>query len=192
MLQFDEETHTYTLAGRTVPSVTQILSFGEDLSRIPAWTAERGKAVHLAAQFDDEGDLDEESLDPIVRPYLDAYRRWRVKCAPRFLGIELMVWGEHDGLQFCGTIDRVALIEDRLAVLDLKTGSPRPEHAAQVAAYAVAYTQQHDGQCPEHQGCIYLGRDGSYDVRTYDDGAGWEYFVDKLRAYYAATREGVK
>ncbi|MFP6656186.1 MAG: PD-(D/E)XK nuclease family protein [Myxococcota bacterium] len=57
---------------------------------------------------------------------------------------------------YAGTIDRVATINGKTWVLDLKTGRKSPKtHALQGAAYAIAYEQRHevlvDGFC-----CVYL------------------------------------
>lgn len=183
---FDENgQHEYRLDGRKIPSVTQILSHGQDLSRIPAWTSQRGTALHLATELWDEQDLDENSVDPLVRPHLDAYVRWCAADKPHFIATEHRVWGEIGGLTYCGTIDRVALIRGRIVLIDIKSGAPRKEHGAQVAAYAVAY-EQRSGVIDSRAG-LYLGKDGAPTLKFYNESAHLDYFKQKLAAYYAAT-----
>lgn len=186
-LEFFEDDHVYKLDGVKVPSVTQILSFGQDLSRIPAWTAQRGTALHLATEYDDAGDLDEDSVDPLVRPHLIAYRKWKEAVKYNFIETEYRVWGEVEGMRYCGTIDRVGVCgRDLLRVLDLKSGAPRREHGAQVCAYARAYEQRH-GRPVFDQGCVYLDKSGEWSEKTYDPRDGHaDYFMTKLRAYYEA------
>lgn len=80
-LIFDEASHTYTLSGFGValPSVTGILKaegfidgrFYDEYSR------DRGSLVHLATHYDDMGELDEVSLDPVIVPYVEAWRKFK-------------------------------------------------------------------------------------------------------------------
>lgn len=188
-LTFDESEHAYALDGVRIPSVTQILSFQQDLSRIPAWTSLRGTAFHLATEYDDAGDLDESSVDPLVRPHLDAYRKWKAATRPSFGGTELRVWGEIDGLKFAGTIDRVIRFDfgRDVHLADLKSGQPRKEHGAQLAAYAAAYTQQ---MYEEVRGCkgVYCTKDGTFSERPYDGREYLEMFREKLHRYYEEAK----
>ena len=192
-LTFDEAEHAYALDGVRIPSVTQILSFGQDLSRIPAWTSLRGTAFHLATEYDDMGDLDESSIDPLVKPHLDAYRKWKAATKPRFYLTEYRVWGEIDGLRFAGTIDRVIDTThpcDTLPsqiVADLKSGWPRKEHGAQLAAYAVALTQR---KATPVSGCkgVYCTKDGTFTERPYDGREYLEMFREKLHRYYEEAK----
>lgn len=182
--------HEYRLDGIKIPSVTSILSFGQDLSRIPAWTSQRGTALHLATEYDDVGDLDEDSVDPLVLPHLIAYRKWKVSAAPVFVATEIRVWGEIEGMRYCGTIDRVvaAMTSDTgVEILDVKSGAPRKEHGAQVQAYAAAYRQRTGARVRSCAG-LYVGKDETWELRQYYE-AHLEMFVQKLRAYYAAQGE---
>ena len=181
-LTLDEAEHAYALDGVRIPSVTQILSFGQDLSRIPAWTSLRGTAFHLATEYDDAGDLDESSVDPLVRPHLSAYRKWKAATNPEFTHTEVRVWGQLENLKFAGTLDRVTTTP---SVLDVKSGAPRREHGAQIAAYSAAWLQR-TGQETRHNAAIYCGKDGDWKVVEY--GAEClQMFIDKLRAYYKAN-----
>lgn len=186
-LEFFAEAHEYRLDGQRVPSVTQILSWNTDTSRIPAWTAHRGTALHLAAQFLDEGDLDWDSVDPIVLPHLERYRDFRDTQKPEYEAIELPVWGEIDGLRFAGMIDRVRVLRSHRRVTDLKSGKPRAEHGAQVQAYKVAL-QQRFGY--DDVGCsgLYLPNDGPWVEKQYNEPHHLETFRAKLRRYYAEAR----
>lgn len=184
-LAFDAEAHEYKLSGVRIPSVTQVLSFGQDLSRIPRWTAERGTAFHLATEYDDEGDLDEESVDALVRPHLEAYRKWKAATKPQFFRSEFKVWGEIAGMRFAGTIDRAVYVSAMdVALVDLKSGSPRKEHGAQLAAYEVAFARQYGGLSV--RGCkgVYCDKEGRFSERLYDGREYLETFRRKLGEWY--------
>lgn len=110
-LTFDGETHTYTAGGRSVPSVTQVLKRVGliDDRWVDEHALSRGRAVHAVIQYDLEGDLDEASIADEIRPYVDAWRRFRA---------------ETGGL--------------KAGLIEVKTGaSPPPWAALQLAAYAL-------------------------------------------------------
>lgn len=116
----------------TLPHVTWVLKAAglvDDrwFSQESAW---RGSCVHLACQYDDQGDLDEASLDPVTVGYLKAWRKCKKEMCLQFNGIEV---SKQDSLYgYCGRIDRIL----GGAVLDLKTGGSHPAHRLQLAAYA--------------------------------------------------------
>ena len=142
-LGFDPEAHAYWIGQERLPSVTQILS--ESGMVDTRWFTEearlRGQAVHLACQFDDEGDLDESELDPALIGYLYAWRNFvrDYEFQPDADGIERRLY--HPTYRYAGTLDRkgTALVRNlgRTKVLiDLKTGIALPAYALQLAAYA--------------------------------------------------------
>lgn len=159
--QFDEKTHTYTAGGVVYPSVTQIL---KDLGFIdnPHYTeesAQRGTDVHLATAYDDQGRLDWETVDPAIRPYVDAWRAWRQASGmgePRHIEYRIASTLQ----QFAGCIDRVWTKPDKATVSDIKTGGPEGWHRLQLAAYAALYPQM--GEAPEMVDgiLVYLSNDG--------------------------------
>jgi hypothetical protein len=81
MIHFEPLTHTYTLDGVRLPSVTQVLQRAGliDFSRIPApillSARDRGAAVHRALHYYNEGDLDAafQYEFPEYWPYLEAW-----------------------------------------------------------------------------------------------------------------------
>ena len=76
---FDEAEHAYHHNGVRLPSVTQILQAEGfiDMRFFDAYSRERGRLVHLATHYDDMGELDEDTLDPVIEPYLRAWRKFR-------------------------------------------------------------------------------------------------------------------
>lgn len=70
--EFDPVAHRYTLDGRVLPSVTQILRGLDDFSHVPARVLERardrGTRVHSACNLDVLGTLDEATVDDEVAP----------------------------------------------------------------------------------------------------------------------------
>lgn len=139
-----------------------------DDSRRDERAMERGTAVHMATAFDDEGDLDEQSVTAEVAPYLDGYRKWR-----REMGAEIVGKPEQKvadlALGIEGTLDRLVKFNGNLYVVDLKTGSPAPWHRWQVALYRLLWALQEKQPTPLGA-ALYLDGDSSYK---------WVEFVDR-------------
>lgn len=122
VLTFDPVQHTYCIDGRPVPSVTQVL---KDVGLIDtSWFTEearlRGTYVHLATQYLDEGDLADESVNPLYRGYVQAYQRFLDTALPAWDRIEHRVCDPVLG--YAGTFDRVGVLQGRRWLVDIKTG----------------------------------------------------------------------
>jgi hypothetical protein len=106
--------------------VTEILDRARlrpDFSRVDpsvlAHASMRGKAVHRAIELHEANDLDETSLHPEVRPYFDAYLRFREETEHEPIASEIPlvhpVWG------YVGHPDRVGWLRGgRRVCLDWK------------------------------------------------------------------------
>ena len=81
MIEFRESDHSYWFDGIRVPGVSEIIE-GAGLTDPNAqkyytkFHADRGTAVHKACELYDKGILDEDSLDPEVVGYLEAYKKF--------------------------------------------------------------------------------------------------------------------
>lgn len=147
MLQFDADKHEYRLDGAVVPSVTQVTDgLLTDLSMVPPdilrRAAEFGQAVHAACEYDDDGTLDEDSLDVSLLPYLAGYRKFKAEAKPEVLANELKVYSRKYG--FAGTLDRVMRFGRGLprCLVDLKTNTQLlPAVGPQTAAYQLAWEE---------------------------------------------------
>ena len=78
---FEPEGHVYTWNGRRLPSITQILKAEGfiDTSHYDEWSRDKGSMVHLACHYDLAGELDEDTLDDEIRPYLAAFRKFMAR-----------------------------------------------------------------------------------------------------------------
>jgi len=138
MLKFDSESHTYTLGGRTLPSVTGILKnaglidtrFYTDEARL------RGSYVHKAIHLYLIGKLDENTIDPIIKPYFDAFLDWKWKCNVEVIQTEKIIL--HRALGYAGALDLLVKMSERNWLLDVKSGSMSPWAAIQTAGYFMA------------------------------------------------------
>lgn len=181
-LHFDPESHTYRVGGAVVPSVTQLLRpVGFDYDTIPQYrveyAAQRGTAVHLATEFDDDGDLDDESIDLEILPYVQAWRRFREESGFQVFRSEVRVYSERHG--FAGTFDCLGVLNGRLSIVEKKTTAAlHPSTAIQVSAYMRAFNE---GKPRDEQAkrcySVWLRRDGTYRLDEHDPDTHWGAFL---------------
>lgn len=152
-----------TLTETQLPRVTKILADAGlvDTTWFTAEGCERGQMVHLACQYLDEGDLDEDSLDPALMGYVEAYKSFRAQqgaCEWEWIECPRQ---DPMGL-YRGTPDRIVIVRPR-SLWDLKGGAPLRWHAIQTAAYVNMlpdpYSYRRFG--------LYLKPNGQYSVREY-------------------------
>lgn len=163
LLTFDEQSHTYRYQGVEVVSVTQAIKAAgliED-GYYTEYSRQRGTAVHFATQLDDEGDLDEDSLDPAITPYVEAARKFRRDTGfvpelieSRFCLIQL---------GYAGMLDRYGHMGKTKVVLDYKTGPVRPWTRLQLGAYG---NSMPNGASIERY-AVQLKDDGDYKITRY-------------------------
>jgi hypothetical protein len=169
VLEFDETTHTYSIAGARVPSVTEILgSCGiVDYSHLPPETREmalaRGRAVHEAIALDIMNDLDEASAEEAgVMGYVEAARGARIDIGVASPTVELRVF--HPLYRYAGTLD---LIDGKL-LIDWKTNSTEHWVRYQLAAYCAAlcagYGMSVHGEARIRRIAVELHADSSYRI----------------------------
>lgn len=141
---FDEATHTYTVDGRPVPSVTQVLQAVGivDYSHIPPgtrkWALERGRMVHLYTQYDDQAMLDDSVVDPHVAPFLAAWRRFRLESG--FTPDLIEHRGYNASFDYAGMLDRRGTLPKfGRVMLDIKTNHAEEWVRLQLAGYSAFF-----------------------------------------------------
>jgi len=107
-LTFEEETHTFTANGKVVPSVTTVLKkagMTPDYSFVDPWYAQRGTYIHRATELWENGVLDEDTVDPLIAGYVDAYKACRRDFPVMVMAQEVRLW--HPVHLYAGIIDMV-------------------------------------------------------------------------------------
>lgn len=167
-LTLQEPGHIYRADGVIVPSVTQVLSDVGiiDYSMIPAEDRERylqrGKDVHVATHYDDEGDLDEAAFDENLRGYLEAWRKFRAETG--FVPALIEYRGFHSIYRYAGTLDRTGSWKGQAKILlDLKSGDLPWWTTTQLAAYAAFF----DSPGSFRRVGVELHDDGTYRVQEF-------------------------
>lgn len=168
-----DEHHVYRYRGKIVPGVTRIMDHTlRDLSTIAKAVLENareiGTLVHDATELDVKDELDPDSVDPSIKPYMRAWHQFRLEVKPVFLSSEEMVY--HHTYGYAGTLDHRTVINGEEGILDKKTGIPDKSDAVQLSAYK--HAKFHDSEILQRtqKGWILsLRNDGTYRLREYKD-----------------------
>ena len=168
-LLFDEEAHRYTVNGKIIPSVTQIISAVGlyEYDHVPAETlavaAERGRIVHTYIEWYEQGVLDENSIDPELGGYFEAYLR--LKSSGKLPETpSLIEWrGFSEKYGYAGTLDQMYFDD---WINDHKTCEPSPVHGLQVSAYWIL-RHPNIAEKPRKLTCDYLTKEGDFELVEY-------------------------
>lgn len=184
-LNFRAEDHKYFVESgplgdptiEELPSVTRCLEDAGiiDWSMVPPAVLERardrGTAVHQALHYFDDGELDQDSLDPALHPYVMAYAQFKNQAQFEPLLVEHMVWSPV--YRYAGRMDRVGIMGPALGsakelppgdwLIDFKSGVVLPGHKIQLAAYAMLLPEPRKYR----RAALQLKPDGSYKLYEY-------------------------
>jgi hypothetical protein len=191
ILTFDEATHTYHLGGAQIPNVTTILEPLIDYSGIP-WrimeaARQRGDYVHKACELYCWGLLDEESIEPEYKPYIEAFKKFmaETKFEPEF--IEQRVF--HSKLRYAGTLDLGGILPPlgrvrtpRRALIDIKTTF---KLMASVGPQTAAYLEAWNSTAPKDQRFevrygLHLQKTGQYKLLPFKEPSDMNIFLSCL------------
>jgi len=162
--------------------ILAITGASRDHSQTDPFYAERGNAVHLGVKLINDDALDDSSVDPVIKPYLDDYRKILVDNKDDLIIIasEIACYSElHD---YCTTIDLIVKYKGQLEIWDLKTGkSIDPAVELQTAGGQIAW-EEHNG-AHRIQGRRYLKIIGDGDPKIGPDHSEVpaSLFIDVLR-----------
>lgn len=186
-IDFNEEKHEYTVGGEHIPSVSEILAplnaerYASINPMVLQDAARRGKAVHELTEAIDYG-LDPEEIDPDLDGYVDAYYQFLFDHDVEWSMIEQIVGNyrtEGEPPLYAGTVDRVGVVDGKLAVVDIKTYASMTTESqmtasCQTALYRSAIEDAYDE--PHKRYILHLRKDGTYrliDLGEFDRKRGW-------------------
>lgn len=176
MLTFEEQNHLYKWNGSPVPGVTQIINDAGLVDRsfvdenYLAWKGDLGKKVHLATELYDKDDLNLETLSPVLKSYLDGWKKFRSDYG--LVPIEIETQKFHPLYKYAGRLDRVMVppivgMSNPAILVDIKSGVKMKHHAIQLAGYELLYNYGKPRfEQIKRRLCVYLNPDG-YRVEEY-------------------------
>ena len=169
MLNFDPESHIYTIDGKIVPSVTGVVARVRNgfavSDAVINQAARRGSIIHEYCELIDYG-APPELVEPQLVGYVNAYQAFLRDYMPKWEYIEKPL-GDAE-LGFAGTLDRLGVIGKRKAIVDIKTTSSMDREAkiqlaCQLAGYGILANSNGLGVDFDYLG-VNLKANGKYTV----------------------------
>jgi len=162
---YDKDKHEYTLDGKVLPTVTQIL---KEVGLIDTtWFTEsatmRGTDVHKMCHFYDESDLDESQVPEDLKGYLEAWKKFKSDMCLVFTAIEVPLYSET--YQYAGTPDRLGTSFGKGILIDIKSGIPQSWVRYQLAAYDILAGNSN----VRERWCVQLKPDGNFSIMPFQD-----------------------
>jgi len=178
LIAFDPDTHTYAIGGQQVPSVTGILA---DMGFIDSqwftdYARERGKLVHRIIHWHITGELDEETIDPVLRGYFDAWLAFEKDTGFISSKTERVMGSVR--YRFCGTPDHIGTLNGQEAVIDAKTGAIYHHVGLQLAGYEIL------AGTPLKRYALQLKEDGKYSLKQFTDRQDRGIFLAALSCWH--------
>ena len=163
-IEFNTEKHEYKVGGIVVPSVTQMLESAGfiDTRFFNESSATRGTYVHQSCEWLDNGELDEESLDPKLKGYIEGYKSFLEDTGAKVIANELRVYNKD--LNYAGTLDKIIEMNGKRYLVDLKTGIPSDWHKLQLLAYNIAEKEMFDAESFPMI-ALYVNKEGGYKIK---------------------------
>jgi hypothetical protein len=181
ILTFDPIKHCYSLNGKPMNGVSSILKRSGlvDFSGIPIETLERarqfGVAVHKVCELYDKKTLDVSSVAEPIFPYLEAWQAFLKDHTIEIIEIEKPVYSKR--FWYAGTPDRIATMNGKPTILDLKSSSSiYPSMRLQLAAYQIAYEELKGGKIKQRV-IVQLLKDGKYKLEPCADESDRDVFI---------------
>ena len=180
------EDHKYTVDGVRKPSVTEILeAIGFiDKQWYTEYGRDRGSHFHLARHYYDENDLDTDTLDPAIEPYLEGYKKFRRDNEVIIVESEVEHYNETWG--FCGKPDADIILNGHPTVVDFKTGKLMAWTALQLVLYSLFY------DTPRKRLGVQINANGTYKLFPFTDRRDMNTALSAVHCYKWQLNHGRK
>jgi hypothetical protein len=196
-IEFEEETHTYRIDGKVVPSVTQCLALLDPFQKVDRHILEAardfGSKGHRAMALLIRDRLDWDALDPALKPYIESGAKFLGDFLGNVvIGSECIVGDAVLGV--AGTIDLV-MENDRLTeIVEFKFTSQLPDGVGpQTAAYQKLWFRglRTPRALTCRRRCVVLGP-GGYRTYLLTDPSDWSDFLSCLNVTKRRRKYGIE
>ncbi len=142
-INFEEEKHEYTVDGKVVPSVSEIMQcatclyYTKDIPQeILELACKKGSAVHKA--IEDYLLFEEYDIEPRYQPIFDNFIKWYEEYKPEIIKVEYQM----SNGEYAGTCDLICKINGKTIGIDHKTSSEI--HTKMIAIQEAGYDELSD------------------------------------------------
>jgi hypothetical protein len=186
-VQFDEASHIYTLNGKRLPSVTQVLSIVENWDGIPPRALEkakvRGNFIHKAVSLLLEENLDLSSVPAEYAGAIDGMSNFLKLGEISPASYDCIV--HHAELGFAGSYDMLAYYENSLDLFEFKASDQVPKTAGpQAEAYKRCIVAA--GLPVKNRYCVHLHAKHKLGFKLFplkDSQGDWNLFLSALNCW---------
>jgi len=193
MIEFDEATHTYRLAGQVVPSVTQIVRAVVPGAHTGAteWHMQRGTMVHKALALLVHGRLDWASVDPMIEGFVRAGQACLDDVWPGRTGALTELRMADDKRGFAGTADLLFHAGRQRVLVDWKS-SYGPQAELQLGGYVSLIECELERWSKVDQAYVVeLREDATYKLEPFNPARCRALFLAALTIYGWGREAGV-
>lgn len=197
MLEFEESTHTYRMAGAVVPGVTTILSSlnAAKLAMIDPEVLERarqqGIAIHKMVELDCKSDLG--TVPQWMQGYFDSWNQFKADTDFKLIASETPVY--HPRYRYAGRFDLIGSIRQRhgrrVILVDIKrTLLAGYSIGYQLAAYREAWNAQYHktARVFGRYALVLNGNGGKGRFEEYTNDSDFTMFLGQLNALRESQR----
>ncbi|MCD8201066.1 MAG: hypothetical protein LUD47_03255 [Clostridia bacterium] len=186
-LGFEHDKHVYTIGGRVLPSVSQVMNplskshYGNVPHDVLQAAADRGTAVHSAIELNLKYGI--EDIEGDLKGYLDAFVDFAKGHTITPVCMEHKFY--HKLLQYAGTIDCLCMMDGKLTLLDFKTTEKVIKYMTRVQLEAYKQMLRSQGIEIEQKFIIQISNNGKFHAEQHDlnDTEAWKIFTDCLDLY---------
>ncbi len=174
-VHFDEATHTYTVDGQVVPSVTQVLKSAGliDDRWFNEGARDRGRIVAIAIELHSKNNL--QYVPDGYQGYVDAWEMFRADTG--YVPREIEQPRCNEVLGYAGTPDSEGDLWELPTVIDVKTGCDVPHYPLQTSGYSGFYRMG----SRHARYCLFLKDNGKYKLRQHNNPRDWDVFLAALK-----------
>lgn len=189
---FDAETHTYTINGRVVPGVTEILGDTglRELFFDAEHAADKGTKVHLACHYEKKGTLNPATVSKAIQPYVHAFQQWMFDCRAETIESEYMIFNEP--LQYGTILDGLHEFEFMgelvKGIVEIKSGQPQDSDCLQTAGQLMALDTVPRWKGINRRFVLYLKDNGTCKLVENTDASDFADFEAACRVYHRKRR----
>lgn len=195
-IDFNPDTHTYRLKsdGKLIPGVSKILKScglipSEIYKKHGQYFAVKGEVIHQTCALWLENDLDEDTLDESVKPYLGAFIFFLKTTRFKPASWEELVYNEN--LNYAGRYDIIGELNGKEVIIDIKTGHIPKTTGLQLALYDMATRAHKTPITYRHRFALQLKEDQKFKLVEYQDINDYIVAESLVDVYHWKKRNGM-
>ena len=196
LVEYEDSTHTYRVNGVEYPSVSTVLAPFADFSRVPRdvleFKRQIGRATHKAIELFETNELDPNSVDEAVLPYLQSWIAFRTTKPLRVLAAEKIVYSTR--YKVAGRLDLNVEFDDQPGVfwqIDAKcVDKMNPATALQTAGYLELWNERETPKLKKRAGLQLKPDGGMAEMFPYSERTDINVFLQALNVYRWRVNHG--